>query len=61
MSEPARASQPPPVSPCVRICRIDPASDRCEGCRRTLAEIAQWWTMDDETKRAILRDLPGRD
>jgi len=32
----------PPVpveSPCVQLCRIDPASGLCEGCARSLDEI----------------------
>jgi len=46
-------------SPCVNICRID-AVGRCEGCRRTLDEIASWMTRSAAERGAIMRDLPGR-
>ena len=34
-----------PVSPCNKICRIDRTTGWCEGCWRTLAEIAGWYGM----------------
>ncbi len=40
-------------SPCINICRMDPATDRCEGCLRTLDEIGLWSQLDDETKREV--------
>ena len=40
-------------SPCVSVCRMDAASGLCEGCCRTLDEIAAWSQMDDEDKRAV--------
>ncbi|HRA78394.1 MAG TPA: DUF1289 domain-containing protein [Burkholderiaceae bacterium] len=40
-------------SPCVSICRIDPASGLCEGCLRTLDEIAAWGSLGDDARRAI--------
>ncbi|MCJ0761752.1 DUF1289 domain-containing protein [Variovorax terrae] len=33
--------------------RPDAAGDLCEGCFRTLDEIAGWSRMDDEAKRAV--------
>ncbi|MCX7273070.1 MAG: DUF1289 domain-containing protein [Burkholderiales bacterium] len=33
------------------MCRIEPASGWCEGCLRTLDEIASWGSMP-ETRRA---------
>ena len=39
------------TSPCVSMCRIEPASGWCEGCLRTLDEIASWGSMP-ETRRA---------
>lgn len=49
-----------PPSPCVRICRIDVASGLCDGCGRTLEEIARWPAADAEEKRAILARIAGR-
>ena len=34
-------------SPCTDVCRIDPVSGWCEGCLRTLDEIAAWGGIDD--------------
>ena len=45
-----REGEPVP-SPCVSVCRMDAASGLCEGCFRTLDEIAAWSRMDDEGKR----------
>ena len=47
-------------SPCVNLCRMDPASGLCEGCARTLAEIAGWVSMSEPDKRALLRRLRQR-
>ncbi len=44
-------------SPCVGICRIDPADRRCEGCGRTLGEIAEWPNAGDARRQAILDRL----
>ena len=44
-------------SPCTGVCRISPQGGRCEGCDRTLEQIANWSAMGDDEKRAILRTL----
>jgi predicted Fe-S protein YdhL (DUF1289 family) len=49
-----------PPSPCNQVCRVDPHSGQCEGCRRTLAEIAGWPSFTPAQKRAVLAELPGR-
>lgn len=53
------ASSPVP-SPCVNICRMHPVSGWCVGCRRTIDEIVAWGRLDDEGKRAVWAQLPGR-
>ena len=50
----------PVPSPCVNICRMDDATGWCEGCQRTLAEIAAWGSLGDEAKRAVWQALPAR-
>ncbi|MFC5500326.1 DUF1289 domain-containing protein [Caenimonas terrae] len=45
-------SEPLP-SPCVSVCRMDPASGLCEGCLRTLDEIAAWGMLDRRSKLAV--------
>jgi predicted Fe-S protein YdhL (DUF1289 family) len=47
-------------SPCTDVCRIDPDSGLCEGCLRTIDEIAAWGTLDDPAKREIWKKLPAR-
>jgi predicted Fe-S protein YdhL (DUF1289 family) len=39
---------------------MNPASFLCEGCFRTLEEIAAWSSMSDEERRAVLARLPAR-
>ena len=39
-------------SPCVNICRMK--DGLCEGCGRTLDEIAEWSMATDDRRRAIL-------
>ncbi len=41
-------------------CRIDDATDICEGCARTLDEIARWGTMPPAEREAVMADLPTR-
>lgn len=47
-------------SPCVQICVIDPASGLCEGCLRTLQEIADWSRLSEAERLAIMAELPRR-
>ena len=48
------------ISPCTGVCRINRRSMLCEGCHRSLAEIAEWLEYSDERKRALIEELPGR-
>lgn len=47
-------------SPCVNICRINRGTGWCEGCGRTLAEVARWGTTDDGDRDAVMAQLPAR-
>ncbi|MEW5963524.1 MAG: DUF1289 domain-containing protein [Pseudomonadota bacterium] len=47
-------------TPCVNICRIAPDSGLCEGCGRTIAEIAAWASLSPEERRQIMAELPAR-
>jgi len=47
-------------SPCINVCRMDARHGWCEGCARTIDEIAAWASLDDAAKRAIWRQLPAR-
>ena len=41
------------ASPCVSICDINNDSGLCEGCFRTLDEIAVWSQLDNAAKREV--------
>ena len=47
-------------SPCISVCRMNPQSGLCEGCLRSIEEIAQWGNVGDELKRAILKRIEQR-
>lgn len=47
-------------SPCSNVCKMHEPSGWCEGCARTIAEIAAWSRADDATRLAILSRLPER-
>ncbi len=60
-AEAAPPGRPGPVrSPCVAVCRMDPASGWCEGCWRTIGEIASWGQLDDADKLAVWRRIEQR-
>ncbi|HJU70857.1 MAG TPA: DUF1289 domain-containing protein [Paucimonas sp.] len=40
-------------SPCINVCRMHPQTGLCEGCFRTLDEIARWSSASEEDKRAV--------
>ena len=50
----------PVPSPCTSVCRMDERTGWCEGCGRTLDEIAAWSTMSDDEKRAVWTALDER-
>ena len=41
------------ASPCISVCRMDPRTQLCEGCARTIDEIANWSRYSDADKRAV--------
>ncbi|MDH5539357.1 MAG: DUF1289 domain-containing protein [Rhizobacter sp.] len=47
-------------SPCINVCRMDERTGWCEGCQRTLTEIAAWSTLDDGARREVWKLLPQR-
>ena len=47
-------------SPCISVCRMNPVAGLCEGCLRTIDEIAHWSTLDDAQKRAVLAAIAQR-
>jgi predicted Fe-S protein YdhL (DUF1289 family) len=47
-------------SPCIDVCRMDTNSGLCEGCLRTLDEIAGWAAATDDAKRLVLAAIAQR-
>lgn len=47
-------------SPCVSVCRMSESAQLCEGCWRTLDEIARWSGLAAEQKKAVWAQLPQR-
>ncbi|RZJ15111.1 MAG: DUF1289 domain-containing protein [Haliea sp.] len=47
-------------SPCISVCRMDAATGWCEGCFRTLDEIAAWGMQDNTARRAVWRLIEQR-
>jgi predicted Fe-S protein YdhL (DUF1289 family) len=60
MTANSTSAPPDPPSPCVGVCVISPKTQWCEGCYRTLEEIAGWWDYGPEQKRAVLAQLDNR-
>ena len=48
------------VSPCINICRMHAGTGWCEGCARTLQEIATWGTLDEPARQRVWALLPQR-
>ena len=50
----------PLLSPCTRVCFIDPVSGLCQGCGLTLDEIAGWSGLSPDERESITASLVGR-
>ena len=50
----------PVASPCISVCRMHEPTGWCEGCLRTLDEIAFWSVLDEYDKRAVCAELERR-
>jgi predicted Fe-S protein YdhL (DUF1289 family) len=47
-------------SPCINVCRMHPQTGLCEGCFRTIEEIAKWSTASEAYKRAVWAEIRRR-
>jgi predicted Fe-S protein YdhL (DUF1289 family) len=45
------------ASPCIAVCRLDPATGLCVGCGRSIDEIARWPDLDEAERRRVLERL----
>lgn len=68
MSTPGPPSPGPPwgsppkaiTTPCVKVCIVDPESNLCLGCFRTLPEIGGWARLSEEQRATLMTELPTR-
>ncbi|MBP0491403.1 DUF1289 domain-containing protein [Roseomonas indoligenes] len=54
-----REGNPAPPSPCIGLCRLD-EGEICQGCGRSIGEIAAWPSAGEAERRAILARAAGR-
>lgn len=47
-------------SPCISICKMDPDNGWCQGCFRTLDEIAAWSRAADADKLVVWQRIEAR-
>ncbi|MYL22387.1 DUF1289 domain-containing protein [Vreelandella massiliensis] len=52
-----KANPKRPLSPCVQVCRVNQGTNACEGCGRTLDEIAGWGRMTEAEKAPVWERL----
>lgn len=55
-----RQPQQPVPSPCIGVCKMEPATGWCGGCFRTIDEIASWSRLADADKLALWQHIEAR-
>ncbi|WP_284145531.1 MULTISPECIES: DUF1289 domain-containing protein [Xanthobacter] len=48
------------VTPCIKVCAVEPLSGLCIGCGRTLREIGGWASFSPDARDRIMAVLPDR-
>jgi predicted Fe-S protein YdhL (DUF1289 family) len=48
------------LTPCQKVCILDPSSGLCRGCGRTGDEIAAWSRMNNADRMRVMALLPAR-
>ena len=48
------------ASPCIDVCRMNPSTGLCDGCFRTIDEIANWSSFDNAQKTDVLKQAQAR-
>jgi len=51
---------PRPPSPCIQVCRLTACGTLCEGCGRTVNEIAGWSRMSETERDAVWQRLSNQ-
>jgi len=47
-------------SPCIQVCKIDPETNLCDGCGRTVDEIRDWRRLEESERLEIMGGLRER-
>ena len=42
-------------SPCINICSLDPNTNLCLGCGRSVEEISNWINLSKEEKKTLIK------
>lgn len=56
----SEVNETPTPSPCISICKMDAQTGLCEGCWRTLDEIAGWGMACETVKQDIWKKIHQR-
>jgi len=54
------SAEPVIMSPCMNVCIMNEETGYCQGCYRTLDEIADWGRFSAREKRAVVQTLDRR-
>lgn len=49
-----------PASPCISVCQMNPTTNLCIGCWRTIDEIREWSISNAAERYAILAKIAER-
>ena len=47
-------------TPCIKLCKLNPYTQSCIGCKRTVEEIQRWAYMTAAEREKIMKELLGR-
>ncbi len=53
--------QSPVPSPCISLCEMAKDTGLCRGCLRTIEEIIDWSSANDDYKRAVWAEIRRRE
>jgi predicted Fe-S protein YdhL (DUF1289 family) len=45
------------ITPCISVCKIDPTTQICIGCKRTLEEVRNWTSFSSEQRLQVMQRL----
>ncbi len=45
------------ITPCIKVCKLDPKLELCIGCWRTREEIQDWTAYTDKQREQVVNKL----